>query len=229
MNWIAVALGIVIIILFYVLFTYFTSTSSTLVSSTANLMTQQPNITSINSPTSSRYAYGVWIYINTWNNNAKKQIFARSNNISLYLDTTTTTLYCDIKMADNSNTTLLISSNFPIQKWCQVIVSIDNQFADCYIDGKLVLSRKLDKLPYNPPDSSTPIVLGSTGSGGSYVPLDISIMSFQRWTEPVDPQTAWASYMSKSNSGSVLNMFSSYGIDMNILQDNVVKNTFKLY
>jgi hypothetical protein len=229
MNWIAVALGIVIIILFYVLFTNFTSTSKTLISSTANLMTQQPNITSINSPTSTRYAYGVWIYINTWNNNANKYIFARSNNISLYLDKTSPTLYCDVKMNDNTSTTLLITSNFPIQKWCQVIVSMDNQFADCYIDGKLVLSRKLDKLPLSPPDSSTPIVLGSNGSTGSYVPLDISIMSFQRWTEPVDPQSAWASYMSKSNSGSVANVFTSYGINMNILQDNVVKNTFRLY
>ena len=230
MNWVAIALGILIIILLYVLFTYFTSTSSTLVSSTVNLMTKQEDIKSINSPTTSRYAYGVWIYVNTWNNNAKKNIFSRNENISLYLDQNSPTLKCDITLNTTpvSKATLIISNNFPIQKWCQVIVSVDNQFIDCYLDGKLTLSRKLDSLPKTPPDSTTPIVLGGSGAA-SYTPTDMSIMGFQRWTKPLDPQSAWNSYMEKSNSGSLANTFSSYGINLNLLQDNVLKSSYKLY
>lgn len=223
MNWVAVVLGIIIIILLYVLFKYFTINSSTLAAN-ANLMTNVPDITSINSPTSARYAYGIWVYVNTWNSTVRKTIFKRNNNIELYLDTTSPSLKCDIALSNNTKNTLIITDNFPIQKWTYVIVSVDTQFVDCYLDGKLSLSRKLDSLPKTPPDSSTHINLGVTNT-----PIDISIMGFQRWTAPIDPQTAWNSYMEKSGSGQMGSIFSSYGINLNILQDNVLTNTYKLY
>ena len=231
MNWLAVILGIIIIILIYVLFKYFTVNSSTLVP-TANLMSQPPSITNISSPTSARYAYGVWIYVNSWNTQAKKYIFNRLGNIGLYLDGNSPILRCDIAMQGSSiPNTILITDNFPIQKWTQVIVSIDTQYADCYLDGKLVVSRSLltgSTMPAIPPDSSTAMTLG-TNPNSSWTPLDISIMSFNRWTGPVDPQTAWNSYMEKSGTGSLTSAASSYGINLNILNNNVLQSSYKLY
>jgi hypothetical protein len=236
MNWVAVVLGIVIIILLYVLFKYFT-TSSTTLSTNANLMVSNPPITSINSPKNLRYAYGVWIYINTWDPNANKTIFSRAGNITLRLDKTTPSLYCDIAMNDGTKTSVLITSNFPIQKWCQVIVSLDSQYIDCYLDGKLVVSKSVftgTAMPATPPDSTAAgaIILGNspaTSATASYSGFDASIMGFTRWTGPVDPQTAWDSYMSQSGKGKMANALSAYGINLNILQDNIVQNTYRLY
>jgi hypothetical protein len=242
MNWVAVILGIVIVILLYTLFKYFTVSSTTL-TPTANLMTSPPNITNIASPTSTRYAYGVWIYVNSWNTQSKKYIFSRAGNIALYLDGNSPILRCDVAMQGNPSTlSVLITDNFPIQKWTQVIVSLDNQYIDCYLDGKLVVSQQLingGNMPKTPPDSQsasgsagTPIILGDAGNpsrlaGSLPTGLDISIMDFTRWTAPVDPQSAWTSYMSKS--GVSTNVFSSTGINLNILKNGALQNTFKLY
>ena len=38
-------------------------------------------------------------------------------------------------------------SNIPIQKWTQIVVTIDNRFVDIYIDAVLVKSAKLDNVP----------------------------------------------------------------------------------
>jgi hypothetical protein len=136
-----------------------------------------------------------------------------------------------------STLSVLITDNFPIQKWTQVIVSLDNQFIDCYLDGKLVVSQQVvngGNMPKPPPDSQsasgsagTPILLGSM-AGAAYYPLDISLMDFTRWTAPVDPQSAWNSYMAKSGAGGG-NVLTSTGINLNILKNGSLQNTFKLY
>lgn len=38
-------------------------------------------------------------------------------------------------------------SNIPIQKWTQIVVTIDNRFVDIYVDAVLVKSAKLDNVP----------------------------------------------------------------------------------
>jgi len=42
----------------------------------------------------------------------------------------------------NNGSAILITNNYPIQKWCYIVISVDNNFIDCYLDGKLVLSQK---------------------------------------------------------------------------------------
>jgi hypothetical protein len=232
MNWIAVILGIVIIILLYVLFTYFTTTSTTL-SANANLMVSNPNITNIVSPKSARYAYGVFIYVNSWNTTANKTIFSRAGNITLRLDRTSPSLYVDITMSDASVKSILITSNFPIQKWTQVIVSVDNQYVDCYLDGKLVVSKSVSNgglMPANPPDSSAAgaIVLGNPSTSAAYVGFDASIMAFTRWTGPVDPQTAWNKYLEDSKTSNGANTV-NYGLKLNVSSNNKPSTPITLF
>jgi hypothetical protein len=85
MEWPVIVLGIIIIILIYVLYVYFVSKSS-VISKSANLKEggNEP-ITAITSGQSTRYAYGIWVYVNTWDSTRKKTIFSRKNNIHLYL------------------------------------------------------------------------------------------------------------------------------------------------
>ena len=85
MNPVLIILGIVIAILIYVLYRYFTIKSSTIQSS-ASLKTTVTQITNIESPTNTRYTYGIWIYVNSWDINANKTIFSRKDNLKLYLD-----------------------------------------------------------------------------------------------------------------------------------------------
>ena len=248
MNWVVIILGIVLVILVYVLYKYFTVTASTLVK-TANLNQSIPPITSITSPKNVSYAYGVWIYVNTWDKNAAKQIFSRDKNIRLSLDNTVPMLKCDIYMTNDTWQTIQITDNFPIQKWVYITISVNNQFIDCYLDGKLIVARRVATLdstgnvvntPATPPDNSVaaagsvaavsgqPIILGNAvPTTGSTATFDAYISNFNRWTNELDPQTVWNTYL-QGNGMSKTSSMSSYGVNMTILQDSVEKGTYAL-
>ena len=83
MNGIAIILAIVVILLFYILYRFF-MLKSTELTSTASLLEQNPKISIENKPTSTRYSYGIWIYVNSWDSSIDKTIFERTNNIKLY-------------------------------------------------------------------------------------------------------------------------------------------------
>ena len=145
MNTLAFVLGIFIVILLYILYKFFSQKSVTLVE-TSSLNENQDAITIKNNPTSTRYAYGVWIYINSWytttSGSTTKKIFARNNNVELYFEDNSPTLKCKVYTTSGTGTSeeFTITDNFPLQKWSQVIVSADNSYFDIYIDGKLVKS-----------------------------------------------------------------------------------------
>ena len=239
MNYTLIFLGIVIVILLYVLYFYNSNTSTVLLSK-ADLNAKIPEIKSINSPTNTRYAYGIWVYVNSWNSSSDKIIFSRNNNIKLRLDNTKPSLYCDIIMSDGTtNNRTTITDNFPLQKWVFIIVSVDNQFLDCYLDGKLVKSTKLYKdnnsttntttqnqvlIPLVPPNETTPIILGSS------TPFDAQVASFTRWSSPVDPQTVWTAYTGgNTTNGLNLSSLSSYGANLAILQNNTEYSKITLF
>jgi len=242
MSPVAIILGIVIILLIYVLYKYFSKSSSSLgalmdlstTSSTVPLITKDKVVNS----TSARFSYGIWVYINTWDTNKTKNIFYRLNSgntanttnydIRLYLDPNSPTLYCDFYTQQTTTTssgtttstpgteTVAITTNFPIQKWVYIIVSVDSKLVDTYIDGKLITSQELKALPYV---TDTDIYVGNFKAYAA---------QFQRWTSPMDPQTAWKNYMSGNGGSALTKMFSSYGIDITFKKDDVEQNKFKL-
>lgn len=228
MNYTTVILFVVIIILVYILYKYFTTSVSTL-STSASLKVSNPTITKLTNPTATRYAYGIWVFVNTWDTSNTKTIFSRDKNIKVYLDTNTPTLYCDMTLSDGSIQKIVITTNFPIQKWTYITINVDGQFVDCYLDGKLVVSTKLTNVAMTPGDSGgpngAPIVLGNTGGG-----FDAFVAGFQNWATPVGPQEVWNAYMAGSQSGySLSKLFGSYNVDISLLKNNVQQTKFSIF
>jgi len=230
MSPVVIILGILIIILCYFLYSYFASTSATLQTS-ASLKTVIPAITKLNNPTYTRYSYGIWAYVNSWDNTVPKTIFSRNQNLQLYLAQSAPTLNLDMIMTDNTTQTLSITDNFPLQKWVNIIISVDNQFVDVYLNGKLVKSQRFitpnGGMPAGPPDTNTPVNLGNSGSS-PFSPFDTYITGFTRWTTPMDPQTAWNVYMAGNGTG-VANAVSGYGANLAILKNNVQQSQYTLF
>jgi hypothetical protein len=227
MNAVAIILGIVIIVLVFILYRYFTTTASKLTpTSSINLnLDQAANaITKIDSPTNNQYAYGIWVYVNSWNSSQPKTIFFHEGAIKVYLDKTNPILNVDVIGPDGkSATTTSITNNFPIQKWVFIIVSMDTQFLDVYLDGKLIKSVKIINI--NQPPSTPKIDLGNSSP---FNPFDAIITNFYRWTTPMDPGTAWNYYMKGNGQGGVLGSASAYGVKMQVLQNNVETATYQL-
>ncbi len=217
MDTIVIVLIIVIVLL--VFFLYRASSSKSSSSTLYNLNNTNTAISNsdISSPASAKFSYEGWIYVNTWSNTATKTVYyagtsttatSSSNLIRLYLDTTTPTLYCKFNSTNSNmeNPAISITANFPIQKWVYVIVSVDSQIVDCYIDGKLVKSQKLQYLP----DTSGTYNINF----GSF---DAYLTGFKRNKDVINPQTAWSNYM----SGNGYSSGSNYGMNIAFTKDNV--------
>lgn len=247
MNTVAIVLGIIIVILLYVLYDYFMNKASTLQVNSVHLKTVPPPIpgSSITSPTSTRYAYGLWVYVNSWNV-GQHTLLERPGNFKIYLDVNTPTLKCDITMTDgatDSIRTLQITDNFPLQKWTQIIISVDNQYVDAYLDGKLLSSQRMYTsspsvtMPKPPPDTINSgatnvgaIFIGNSNIPGnaSYVPFDTLIANIKRWDKsPVNPEDAWSSYMRGNGQSSTT--LGSWGADLTIFKNNIQNSNYRLF
>ena len=221
MSPVAIILGIVIILLIYVLYKFFRNDTGAILTKTSNLNTTNETTSAITSGSiSSRqspiYSYGLWLYVNNWSSTSTKTIFRRQNegtnsynDIKLYLDTTTPTLKCDFYTSSANLETVNITTNFPIQKWVHIIVSVDNKIVDTYLDGKLITSQQLNGIPTV---SEGDIYLGK---------FDAYMANFQNWNSAMDPQTAWKTYMSGNGGNAISKMFKSYGLDFSLKKDNV--------
>jgi len=238
MNSVTIVLAIIIIVLVYILYIYMTSVVSPL-QKAASLNKTIPEITKFEGPSNTRYGYSIWVYVNSWSNNSKKTIFSRKDPtntyIKLYLDSLSPTLKIDLALTSNATNkldtdTMIITKNFPVQKWVCIAISVDNQFMDAYLDGKLVKSQRfykqvsnISRFPVTHPDStSAPIYLGNI----PFTPFDAYISEFKRWTVPIDPDSAWKNYLDGNGTNALSKAFSSYGVDVSILKNNVEQASF---
>jgi len=205
--------------LIYILYKFFTQKATTLVE-TSNLNETQDAITIKNSPSSTRYAYGAWIYINSWYGSAPKIIFKRNDNLELGFSDNSPVLKCKVTSSSGLEE-FVITNDFPLQRWTQVIVSVDNSYFDCYIDGKLVTSVKV-ATPKQPQPSAT-MKLG----GGTI--FDAYANKFQHWDEPITPQSAYESYKAGNGQTSTFQQLSAYGLDLTVLKNSVELQRFNVF
>lgn len=226
MNYYIIFLVVIVIILMYYLYINYIATSNIL-TPVVNLNNKsiEINYNDLTNKDSTRYSYGLWIYVNSWTSTDSKVLMIRGNpnnpDFSLKLDQTSPVLRCTIKPNDaNQNiqsANIVITDNFPIQKWTYVIVSVDNQIVDFYLDGKLVLSRKINFMPIV---STNNIVLGDDNKKN-----DIFLANVIRTPNPTDPQTAWNTYL--NGNGQPNN--SNVNLKLSVLQNNVEQKKFTLF
>lgn len=161
-------LFIIILIISYIL--YFTKDGSktSLIASSVNLSTEMNDLTfnRTHKTNSTIYSYSVNVLVEGVVNNIdtdyipKYYLFYRNvdgfdestwssspsnhgKNIGLRLDKDDLTkLFLDYTDSANSYKTTQIVNNFPIGKWTNVIVTVNNSAIDVYIDSKLVKSVK---------------------------------------------------------------------------------------
>jgi hypothetical protein len=229
MNYLVIFILIAIILLsWYVLYTYFISNVTTL-ATLVNLTNPNAPITGTNiqTPNTVHYSIGVWIYVNSWGTGTKNifsiiDMGSQKTLFDLVLGSTNLTLSADISVAGTLQNTI-ITNNFPVQKWVYVTISVDGSILDAYLDGKLVLSTILKDARGNTMNSdvsNTPQI--NFGNG-----YDIYLSKFQRWTTASDPQTVWSNYY--AGNGQNNSLTGSVGANLNITSNNIPQRSIKLF
>lgn len=218
MNYSLVIIGVLFVVILYLLYMYMFDTSKELKD-----FVKIDNAISLDiaSESNTRYAYGVWVYLGQWNNNSKVIYTHGEDNTGLLLggklelSATTPTLKYSVLTDNGNNQEITVMDNFPVQKWSHIIVSVDNNIVDFYLDGKLVRSANMGNVVA---PSSSSVTLGAISNA--------HIARFTRWTSPLNPQAAYDVYMQGNGQTGML---PSYGMDVSLFKDNIEQSKFKLF
>lgn len=223
-----ILLLVAVAILIYVIF--FAVTGAQSLNAKTDLAVAQTPIpaTALTSPESSTYSYSMWVYVygpKEQLGNGNKYIISRvspkqssgsttDKNIGLLLDATSPSLKLEYTSTSTSGatqtTTLkkpLITDNFPLQSWVHVIISVQDNYIDCYLNGKLIKSIN-DNI--DTPSGSTDLVYGQ---------IPAHLAKFERTTKATDPQTAWDLYTSGNGENPLKKYMANIGMSVNFSKD----------
>lgn len=232
-----IILGVALIIVLYIVFVYLTSVNR--LANRVDLAQVQPPITvdKLTKPDSPKYSYETWMYVYGSKESAVADsgsyIFYRPSegtpqtatpNIGLKLMKTTPTLQVEYTVStttsagvsSNAVKTLVITDNFPFQSWVHVIISVDNNYMDVYMNGKLVKSIK-DNI-------ATP----SSSSSLAYGVSKTYLAKFTRNITPTDPQTAWNNYLAGNGENPIKKFTGNYNLALTFKNGDANTNPYTM-
>lgn len=243
-----IILGTVLVVLIvYMLFQSYFDGEQKLVSQT--LLTNAPEDTNeISKPNQSNFSYGVWIYVSQWSEpettEDKMRIFARNDELGLYLESGSS---LTVRLSDKNSpgiinikgsstdavdgdnyTKIVLTNNFPLQKWVHVGLVVDGKKFDGYIDGKMVKSIGLENTIRPALDgdgrAEEKLKFGKANSMAD----KLMIAEHKRRTYPMDPKAMWDLYMAGNGVNGLTKAASEMNVNLSILKDGVVSSKFSL-
>ena len=214
----------ILMIVFFLLIVYFLSwlfSGPTSLSSFADAKTELViPATSLPTGASVNYAYSIWFYLDDWSYRygSEKIIFCRGNS-KLMPGVTFSPIENNItiKVAMN-NTDDLFSckvKDVPIQKWTNLIVTLNNRSLDTYMNGKLVKTCILPAPAYV--DSAASVYLTPLSGFSGYT------SRFNYWNDAINPQQAWNIYTHGPGGNMFSNFFNQYKLQLSFLKGNNVE------
>ena len=185
-------------------------------------------------PTSTRYHYSGWFFINTnfTPNGLDNILFNRGKDFIVSLNGSTLNITVNavnstvqtnagsavgtLKLG-GSDKYLTSIPNFPFQKWAYLVINVDGQVVDVYIDGKFVLSTT-NKVAIGS-NGTNPITYGNQYTQGK-------VVRFSRPATVISPQGVWTDYMKGSGQS---NSFSKTGVNVQFLKNGQTKVDQKIF
>jgi hypothetical protein len=243
-------LGVVIVvILLYIIWSYFFTSMEVLMSFQKGTELFHKSLDKVVDSSRNNYSFSVWTYIDDWSVNYgnSKNILALAPGerspcfFALYFAKTTNDLHIYIEPAspasvgNNENVYNSLSStcsvtNFPLQTWVNISVSVYNRAIDVYIDGKLIKTCSMTTVA-TPISKNTAIFIG-----GNRTPTNTQVPGFSGFIASVvyspnvfSPKEVWDIYSrGYTNSAFDLNALKRYKLELAFLKDNSVLKSFSI-
>jgi len=220
MRIITLVLIIIIVVMLYLGLAYYFTPAST-ITKKVYLANGVPDVPLKNLPSigTAKYSYEMWIYVNhvdgdtaptnaSYPDNAAGKIFSIKDSIQLdvFKDSSA--------QLSIGQTVIPITNKFPLQRWEYVIINVDNNLVEIYLDGKLLRSIK------TPNPITTPTITSSLTFGKG----DIYISAFNRNIFTIDQTTAFKNYLNGNNGLRITN----FGVSFDFLKNSDVAYNYSL-
>ena len=126
------------------------------------------------------------------------------------------TLTTTIQLQDGSTQPCVVQ-NIPIQKWTNILVTVNERALDTYMNGKLVKTCMLPSVPATPSGKNSSVYLTPKGGFTGYT------ARFKYWAAPVNPQEAWNVYRNGPGGNILTNFLGLYKLQLNFLKGSETK------
>ena len=208
MQLLTLVLIVIIIFMIYLGVARYFAPKST-VNKKSYLATGVPNVPLKDLPSlgASKYSFELWVYVNHIDaagdsNNAS--IYGSSNpggNIFTIPECLSLDVYKDgsAKLFAGNNI-ISITDKFPLQRWEYIVINVDNNLVEIYLDGKLLRSMK----------SKSPIPTPNVDSVLSFGKGDIYIAKLNRHLYTINQTTAFNNYLGGNNGIRLTNYTVSF-------------------
>lgn len=239
-----IILFVIIIVLLIIVIRYVMKDVNTLsdLTSGQTMQTIQPDdlASSSSAGNTSNFTYSIWFFVDDWNYRygEPKVIFGRmttgsgkkepcpsvtlgpiQNNIIVSL-----AVYPGLDEAPEDGTNYIVHtcgiSNVPIQRWCNLFMSVYGRTLDLYLDGKLVRTCVLPGVAKI--DSSAPIYITPMGGFSGWT------SRFQYWPDASNPQKAWDIYKGGYGGSLLGSIFGKYTIKVSLMEGDVEDSSFTI-
>lgn len=222
-----IILGVALIIVLYYVFYFMMNRDS--LADRLDLAQKQTAIVAdkLTKPDNGKYSYEMWMYVyGPKSISSDTYIFSRDDNssasgavkknIGIKLKGNSPILQLEYTTQTSSSTSTTITDNFPFQSWVHLIVSVENNFIDIYMNGKLIKSIK-DTL--NTPSNDKPVEFGISQT---------YLAKFTRVTTPTDPQTAWGHYLDGNGENPLKKFAGDYNLALYFKKGDDKSSAYKL-
>jgi len=239
MNFKQILLGVIIVIILYLIYTYVfkDSTSNTLYS--GGNAKNQVKIEASSLPgnkASVNFTYSIWIYVDNWQYRygANKVIYSRKagNVVSpeVALGAATNDLLINMSTMDATGggvtSTPWTISNIPIQKWCNIIISTNNRAIDTYVDGKLVNTHVLAGVLST--IGAAPVMVSPQQDNGELGGFSGQTSKFRYIARTVSPREAYEIYREGPGGNWLSDLLNQYKMKLSFLKGNEEINSFEI-
>jgi len=180
------------------------------------------------------YTYSVWFYIDDWNYRygEPKIILGRLDKdkmpspaitLGAIQNNVTVTLACYSKKDTKDSKPVIHSctlDNVPLQKWVNLLISLNGRSLDVYLDGKLVRTCVLPGVAKINTDA--PIYITPEGGFSGWT------SNIEYLSQPTNPSEAWNIYRSGYGGNTLTNLVNKYRIKFSLMEDNMEKGSFEI-
>ena len=235
MNFQTIILGVIIVVIFYLVWKYVFSdntTASLSMGGSAKTLRNIPANSLPGKPASIDFTFSIWIYVDNWQYQygKPKTIFRRSNSKSgtlcpsVSLASSTNDLDISVTTFSDSSASGVVDSwsiqNIPIQKWCNIILATNNRTVDSSIDGKLVNTHVLSGVPKMDKNAAIELTPEKGFSGAT--------SKFNYFSRTISPREAYEIYKAGPGGNALSDLLSKYKLKLSFMKGNEEVGGFQI-
>lgn len=214
MKILAVVIFIILIVLIYVLYKLLSKTTTKI----SGFSDASTTITGASQPKTQNNAFSFWFYISSWTSGPKDPLIQLNQGTASYmsakLDTANNTLIIEIKSTKDSTTTVatVTITDIRLQKWNHIIISVNGNVVDVYLDGKLVKTQIASAIPSTTSGNFDPKIGGAGNKG--------FISSALYKNDYITPEEAWNIYSMGYTGAGLFDFVNRYKLNFSITKDD---------